>query len=134
MLAGHTHHASMPTNLYCCIPDMSRERMDLIQTNSHRIHESAGIKNTVISTCSPAQTPASQLQFSIKPTVISADYWQVSDVSTLPNKTLQMNAVLYAGPAHPLPCQITRRALYSLHGCLPRRCQPRVRVQGAQRW
>lgn len=40
-----------------------------------------------------------------------------------------MNSVLYAGPAHlPHPAKY-RRALYSLHGCLPRRCQPQVRVQ-----
>lgn len=83
----------------------------------------------VIITCRTAPTPASQLQENIKPAMMSAGSWQVTALSSLPKKTLQMNSKLYAGPAQPLSCQTTRRALYSLHGCLPRRCQPRVRVR-----
>lgn len=83
----------------------------------------------VIITCRTAPTPASQLQENIKPAMMSAGSWQVTALSSLPKKTLQTNSKLYAGPAQPLSCQITRRALYSLHGCLPRRCQPRVRVR-----
>lgn len=80
-------------------------------------HEYARMKNMVIMTCSHAPTPASQLEENMNPPMmVSAAFWQLSALSSLPNQTLQTNSKAFAGPrpaallpnVSPCPLFITR--------------------------